>query len=441
MMKNKIYNILTASLVLLAASSCNENGWDDLKAGGNGELQLSSLEIQLNDKETVVTRSRAAAEVEDYLVTITDQNGKMMGNWQYGKMPEIVTLPAGTNYKVKVESHEIQLAEFDRPYYAGEKEFNIETSKITKVGEVEAKFASLRVSIKFDDELKKVLGSNTTVTVKGTNNSELVFTPNETRSGYFAIDGSTTFAAHFSGDIDGVKTENATTFQSVEAGQHHIITYNVKNGPEIPEQTGGIDKPGVSLDVNYDVANGIDHNTSVDEDLLDSSDRPGQEESSDPKDPENPDDNPENPGEDEDKAIVFEAKDSPNFQLNSVNYVTDKNKDSFGKVIVHIIAENEIKLFNVKIESDDQGFLDAINDVLQTEFELTEPGDIKDKLDDLSLTNGDEVKGAKEVDFEITDFIPLLAVFNGNHEFVLTITDNENKVGTKRLKFNINCNN
>ena len=115
-MKNNIYKYLGASILLMGMVSCDESSWVPNSEEGTGSLEMTSISIEVNKSENVVTR---ATDVNNFLVTITDVNDKKVGNYVYGTMPEIITLPAGNGYKVTVESHEVKDAEWDNPYYKG----------------------------------------------------------------------------------------------------------------------------------------------------------------------------------------------------------------------------------------------------------------------------------------------------------------------------------
>lgn len=449
-MKNKYINILAVTL-LAGFASCNDEGWDSPATDKVGEVQLSSLNISLKDADRIVVGSNTRGDdIKDFKVTIRDNSneGKIVGKvYTYGSMPEIVSLPVGNNYVVYIESHDVKDAEFDNPYYKGQSEtFKIEAGKITRLNDIVAKFSSLKVTINYSDELKKLLDSDAAVTVKGSNGSQLVFTASETRSGYFALGESFTLAAHFEGFVDGIRTTTTTTLKDVKEGDHHILTYSIKGTPDIPTQEGQIGKgdsenEGFSIDVSYEKTD-IDSNTTIIEDNIDSSDRPGKE---DPQDPDNGDDEPgkepggednpsdnDNPENPDSGVITFEAEDSPSLKLDEIN-----NVDTFvGNAKIKITATNKIEKFLVKIESTNTTyFIPAIQDLGLEEFDLTnpEPGQ-EESLSALHLDYGNDVKGKTEVKFDITEFVPFL-VFPGEHTFILSVTDTKNKTKVLNLRF------
>lgn len=114
-------------------------------------------------------------------------------------------------------------------------------------------------------------------------------------------------------------------------------------------------------------------------------------------------------------------------------------------VKVNVAAEAGIKTFAVKISSPllTEELLGAIG--LSTEMELTAPAsdDMSAALADLGFPVGADVKGATELSFDISAFIPLIKqLYNGherdsNHNFELTVTDTANQVARETLKFHI----
>lgn len=433
-----LYNILAAGALVVGFTSCHEDiDVPTSPSGDNGTLQLSSLSIDMSDAEKVISSSagRAGADINDFFVYISAQGSdEVLHTYRYGDMPEILTLPAG-EYTVNVESHKIQKAEWEHPYFKGGRDFSITANEITYIEPVTAYFSSLKVTVKFSDELRALLGDDTQVTIKANDEGLLVYTPSETRAGYFeVVDNSTTMIAHFEGTLDGTFTTFDTPFTDIEAGQHRIITYKTKNGPDIPEQSGTINPGGgIGIDADVEIID-KDGNVTVEEDILDGSDRPGQEVI--PDDPgTDPDPGPggDQPGG-ETQAATFEATNSPSLSLESTNEVTS----DFGNAIVTIKCEKGIKNLLVTINTDSDDFYSALDDLgLAKPFDLAYPGDLEEKIGEggLGLATGDQVIDQTEVPFDITLFVPMLAGFPGNHNFTLEVTDNDGQKASLTLKF------
>lgn len=438
-MKRFIYNIMFAGTLLAGLTSCHDeiNG-PEITHGDEGTLQLSSLSIDMSDAEKVIHSSagRASVDLSDFIVAITPKgSAAAYKTFRYGDMPEILTLPAG-EYTVAVESHNIQKAEWERPYFKGSQDFEITTGEITSVTPVTAKFSSLKVTVKFADDLLAVLGDNAKVTILANNEGLLTYTTQETRAGYFeVVDNSTTMIAHFEGDVDGLYTVYDTPFTDIEPGQHRIITYKAKQGPTPPEQTGNIDpSDGIGIDADVDIVD-IDGNVNVDEDILDGSDRPGHEVLPGNPDP-GPGTDPEpGPGGDDDShAATFEATNSPKLDLRGENIATE----DFGNAIVTIKCPKGIKNLVVTIETESSSFKTTLGDIgLDKPFDLAYPGDLEESIgeDGLGLATGAKVINQTEVPFDITQFIGLLVPFQGKHTFVLSVTDNDNQCETLSLIF------
>lgn len=414
---------------MLGAASCSED-WTPPVAE-EGSVNLNSLSVDMSDAEKVSTStvSRASVDLAPFIVTVSN-GADYTRTYTYGDMPEVLTLPVGS-YTISVKSHEVQKAEWERPLYLGTKEFTVTKGKITDIGVVTASFASLKVTVQFTDDLKPLLGDDVKVTVIANDQGSLVYTPSETRAGFFeVVEGSNTMIARFEGTIDGVYTTQDTPFADVEAGQHRIVRYSAKSNPDIPEQSGGISGSGITLDTSV-INQDINSDVIVSEDNIDSSDRPGQEE------PDQPGPGPDEPGPDEpgEKAIDFVPFNSPNLDLDAENVATA----DFGNAIVRISASKGIKSLVVNIHTSNEilpGLLAGMG--LGEPFDLAninEDSTTGDSVKTLNLPFNSQVAGQTEVDFNISDFVPLLVDLAGNHEFTITVTDNDNKAETMTLRF------
>lgn len=428
-MKTKILSLLAFVAIALGTTSCHEdigtNSGDsnNKTEQGEGTINLRSLGLEINNAEKVVVSSRASVDLSDFLIDILDSDGASVKSWKYSEMPELFALPVG-NYYVKVRSHEVQKAEWEHPYFLGEQSFSIANDEVTEIGVVTCKLANIKVTISYSDELRAVMGSDCKVVVKANDSGSLEFAADETRAGYFAaMSGSTTLVAEFSGTVDG-NTEHLTyTATDVEAGQHRKITFKLKTngGGTIPDETGSITvSGGIKLDVSS-IDEDLAGNITIAEDILDSSDRPGKEDGGN-----EPGVDP-NPGTGAEDITFYCATAS----FDEPNLITGED------VVVVITAVNGIEHLVVTIGSTNQDFLTSLNDLdVPTTFDLAYPGDKADIYKgSLGLPVGDEVIGATSLNFDISQFVPLLQAFPGTHKFQLSVTDAKQQQLVKTLTF------
>lgn len=415
---------------MLTVVSCSEH-WTP-PTGSDGSLALGSMIVDVKENANVIVSpgSRAAADVNNFQVTIYDKTGAEAGSWTYGQMPEIVTLAAGDGYVVKVKSHDVEKAAWEMPYYYGEsKSFSIEKNKITEVGTVTAEFKSIKVTVEFTDELKSIVSDDVKVVIEANDEGLITFTKKEVEDGsaaYFeAVDGSTTMVAHFAGSIRGNAVDSKAPFTDIAAGQHRIVRYGVKIGPDVPEPDGSITPGGITIDTEI-VEVDVDGNTTVVDPDLDSSDRPG------PEEPENPDqpgpDEPTPPGPGGEAAtFTSETLDTE----GGINY----SKDWVGDAIVTIDCPEGFAKLEVVIDSDGltPEVLEGVG--LAKKFDLANPGELSEGLEGLGFPIGDAVLGKTTIDFNITEFVPLLNIYPGKSDFIITVTDSKGATSTLTLKF------
>ncbi len=448
-MKTKIFTILSLMALCLGFSSCKDD-WssDDVS---QGQLSLSSMNVEVSNVEKVITSSRAAIDTDAFLVTITNKStGETAGSYEFGSMPEVVSLPAG-KYTLTVKSHNIQKAEWEHPYFEGSKDFEINVGKITDIGQVVCSFASLKVSIRFKEDLLNAIGDDAKVTVVANDGGSLEFTPDETRSGYFAVvEGSNTLVATFTGKINGTYATRAATYTDVEGGQHRIIYFDLKtNDTNPPEEVGNINLGGDSDDESGDGTNSswldistvtvdiISGNVTIDADeSMDSSDRPGQET------PDESDNNNNESGSNDNNNQGGSTTPTGNITFTSaLSFTTPNTIDATdGKVYVH--SDNGFSSFVVKIDGTEDFNNDLPSMGLPLQFDLA---NITDEELAATLSNpagfnfpvNDSFKNTNDVTFDITNFIGLMGSFSGTQRFILTVTDNGGYQQSATLTFEI----
>ncbi len=121
---------------------------------------------------------------------------------------------------------------------------------------------------------------------------------------------------------------------------------------------------------------------------------------------------------------------SETLNIEGTNVITE---DIIAKV--DIAAPNGIEKFEVEIISAQLTKDELQNVGLDSEFDLANPGNLVGPLTELGFPTGDAVKGKTQLEFDITNFMQLLAFFQGTHQFKLTITDVKGLTSTKTLTF------
>lgn len=427
-MKTNIFNILAACGVMFAMSSC-DGAWTPPTAP-EGDLALGAMDVVNDDAQKLVYNDMSRAsdiDLSNYKVSVCPKGGDTpLYTWTYSSMPEVVTLPVG-DYTVVVKSHDVQKAEWDNPYFIGSKNFSVANGKITEVDQIVCKFSSVKVTIAYSDLLKEML-TEATVTVKINDLGILNFDLAETRAGYFeALEGSSTMIVTFNGVINGTAVEKNINITDIAAGQHRIITFGSKVIPPVPEQTGSVD-PTSGIDISADmVTEDIDGNQTIEEDIMDTPKRPWEPE-------------PEEPGPvtppTEDAAATFT---STTLNLSGTNDPKDpKYSGDPGTAAVKIDCPKGFANLIVDIKTDNPNFEASVGEMLPMHFDLAYPGDAGEDLGSIGFPIGDEVIGQTSIDFDISQFVPLLGAFSGTHSFTITVKDSEGAEASKALVFKVN---
>jgi len=425
--------LLTAALAL---GSCSSDDLYGTEEGALGSVYKPGVEVSNVEKVIKDGPSRASYDISNYILDFYKQGETTpYCTYVYRDMPGTVELPEGA-YTVSVRSHDVKKAEWDNPYFTGTSaEFTVAAGEFTEVEPIKCTFSSLKVSIEFGEKLRKVMGDDVQVTVIANDEGKLVYTPSETRSGYFeALDGSVSLVATFTGTVDGHYESITNAFDAVAKGQHRIITYEL--GAKVPEPDqpqGGVGGSGISIDMDYvdeDISGAVDPGS---EETLGGDDEPGK--LPDIVDPDDPDDPiPPVPAE----AITFGGT------LEDGKTYTTRQLSEYNVVIK---AEKGISDFVVRISSTDGltkdtlegvGLTDEFSLVRDTQYFVALGGDPNDpdNPDGLGFPVGDEVAGKTELNISITGFMELLEALGDNTDvFSMTVTDAEGT--TKTLTFTI----
>ena len=410
----KIFNIFLVCLTsLVCLSGCSkENGFGP-EADGTGTLSTKRLmlSVSADEKKKGAPASRAVS-IADFTIEIL-KGGEVVKSYVYSEMPGVIELPVG-DYVARARSGANKPAAWSEPYYTGQVEFSIRKDEITEAQTIECRLSNVRVTVIFTDELKDAMADDCKVNVLMGENAQLDFLKDETRSGYFAyVQGSNTLVATFSGTVDGVMETNSRIHTDVEPGSHYRITYSLhKPGPD--PGAGGSVTPGLTVDCSVEV---VDLNFNVDPG---DDPRPGGGER--PGEGDNPDD-PKGEGPD----VTIEAP----LSFDAVNEVTPASN-----VVINVASETGITVFKVEIISETltPELLAGVN--LTDKLDLVNPGEYESAIAGLGLPVN--VGGQKEVKFDISSFMSLLAIYGDNsHKFKLIVADASGSV-TKVLQLHMN---
>lgn len=444
-MKFKSISIMAWAAAAAAFTGCSDNWVPEVEGAGEGRLNTQSILAEVNTVEdekededvTKKVTSRSSIDLSPFLVDVvrTSDNANV-ASWTYATMPQLPTFAVGS-YEVQVRSRVLKDAEWSAPYYLGSQTFDIRNGEVTDVGPIVCKLANVRVTIDYGPKLLAATGGEGfTITVTSTPGVYLQYTGKETRSGYFAYNGQTTMVARFQGRVNGVNEDFSHVLENIAPGQHRKLTFRLNYNPNTPDdEVGTVDGQGIVVSCSTKTVS-VDGNVIQEEDIQESDDRPNQEEKPKPEDPQ--------PG-DEDK-ITFTSETLANDNGNVLDD-TPNNAADFGEgkkeAKIHIHSEAPIASFKVKINSETLT-ADVLSDVkLAPEFDLADPivttddgekKDLTEGLKGLEFPVGDEVKGATDLDFDITKFVPLTMIYGAaNHRFILTVTDNAGNSKTLTL--------
>lgn len=395
-MRHKISVTLAAALAL-AASSCDES-YTPVE-DKTGQVDLSGLSVQVQDDPLVVESRSSAPEVSQFTATVTTDGGAQVGQWTLADMPGTLTLPEG-RYTVTVSSHQLAPAEWERPYFEGSKTFAITGGETTHVGEVVCRFASVKVTVTFSDELLRRVDEGASVNVSTTGDASLDFATGEGRAGYFAP--TATLVATFRGSVKGTPVEFSRVFGDVSAGQHRIINFSVKTGEGVlPGQTGTVDvQAWIDAEMRHEA---VDADVALEEEILP--------------------DVPVTPGQ---HTITFQ---SSTIDLDGENGV---DGDTY---TVTICADAGVAHLEVAIGTDNDNFRAAVSDLLPLRFDLAYPAGRDEDFKSLGLPVGDQVLGRTSIDVDISQFVPLLSAYPGRHTFTVAVADMAGNSAQRVLTF------
>lgn len=382
-----------------------------------GTLQLSALQLNVINSERVM-RSADELSADDFIIEVRqgDEKGTIVKTYKYADMPEAINVRAG-DYTVIAHYGENKAAEWESPYFYGSQKVTVQADAMAELGEMECKLANVKVTIVCTDRMKQHLGEDAMVHVRvGEKGTVMKFSPDEERAAYFAhVPDSRTLIVELNGTFDGnvMNARRIHTRNNVEAGVHYRITLDA--APDAGTPVGDI---GLNFTINAEV-NSLDLTRIVEYDPFDDGEDPGWR----------PDDGGEEPEQGEAPKIIPSA----DIDLDEVNDVFEGMECA---LTITSTASAGLQVFTVDIVSPTLTPDELERVGLSSHLDLINPDSLKEALTGLGFPVGDEVKGKKKVNFDISRFLDLLKVLPGEHEFRLEVGDSNGKTNAS-LKLRI----
>lgn len=405
---------------VLVFSACHSEAMDENVSHAKGNLNLSSLKTDVDlDIETVYVGSRAdeTVDVSNFLVAIYDSKSQKVEQWKYSEMPEVVSLTVGT-YSIEVLSAEAPSNGFDAPFYKGTAACEIKENELVDVPAITCKLANMLFSVVYDEEFQDKMGNDVVTTISvGENSLDIPYT--ETRKAYLIAPEGETAALNVTlkGTIDGETIDYSKRIDQVRVGVHNIIKYEFD-----PVSDGSMGDGTLNVAIN------VDSSMNESDEVVGTN--PGEEPGIDDFPTEGGEDPGEGGGEQNVPSIIGSDFNGNPFDIE--NDVLDIKGASTLKVEIN--AENGIAHLYVEIQSET---LDVTEVGLMNSFDLAYPGDLEEGLNGLGFPTGANVIGQKHTTFDISTFTGLLVNFEGNHNFVIRVVDQNDLEETKVLKLRV----
>ena len=428
--------ILSAALMMVG---CGTEGFEpgnnnEPELSNKGKLSIEALAIDCrideNDPDMGILSTRAtrnSVDTSNFDCTIINEANEVVKSFKYSERPtEAIELETG-DYLLKVYSGEVPGAAWDSPAYGTEKPFKIVRNETTTISEIVCSLLQIKVTITYSADLLERLGEKT-ITTATIGENTLEYSLTESRAGFFSAPQTNNtielcIKGTYAADKQNFKTiEMNKEVLNVKAGQHSKIHFYIEHAAEGNINVGVTIRDWVTDEI-------IPCNVA---------DKVVEEEWKDPTGGnEGGNDTPVTPTED--PNIVWDGHD-----------ISQREQITAGlDVDLLVSASKGIKEFYVKIESASLtpvelagvGLCDVLNLCYPKQsYDSNNPSqfiDVEEPLRGLGFAVAEEVVNKTFVKLSITQFMGVLQAVSGsdlkNHDFVLTVVDNEGNTTVKTL--------
>lgn len=433
----KLVKLTAVALFAALLVGCNNGnlswgGEENPNISNKGHLSLSEMTVDCrideSDPEVGVlsTRAtRASVDVSNFDCSIINENNEVVLSFKYSERPtEAIELATG-DYIFKMVSGEVPAAAWESPVYGAIKPFKIVRNETTTLTEIVCSLMQIKVTVTYAPDLLERLGEKTITTVSVGENS-LEYTLTESRAGFFLAPEAVNsinlrITGTYAADKENFKIiEMNKEVRNVKAGQHSKIHFYIESADE-----GNVN---VGVQIRDWVTDEIIPCNVADLVKEEEWNGGGNEGGSNP---------PATPAED--PSIVWDGHD-----------ISKRTPIVPGlEVDLLVSASKGIKEFLVEINSESltpdelagTGLCNVLNICYPKQsYDSRTPDnfiDVEDALRGLGFAVGEDVVNKTFVKLSITQFMGVLSAVSGtslkNHDFVITLTDNEGKTTVKTL--------
>ena len=407
----KKFILFSISAVMMLAVSCQKTSITNNQAqGGEGYLSFTSLVLDIDEAVDTKAASSLAPAQNYYQITIEDADGNVCLTKTYKEIKDAdnkVTLPAG-NYVLKVSSTDeaVPDVEWEYPVYGATKEFSITAGELTEIGEITCTLTQCKVSVDYSPEfLSCVTGpGKTTVTIKtGCPLEYTLISANdyEKRNGFFLVEG-TSMTVVFQGSIDGKNKKMTKVFNNIAPKQWRQIKF--------------IQKVNEQGDATFDIViNPLVSDAELNNELLASGETILGED-------------PEAPKGDGGISLNIDYEGGCDPEITDLeNILIVPMSERKMAIRFRALVPNGVKKFNVTIDSDNAGFLAAVDAAKARELDLISPLPDNDIIFEVvPFPHGEEeLLGKTDIPFNLDAAQDAILNFSGHHTFLMNIVDNQ----------------
>lgn len=404
----KLFAVLTVVLTTIACVKTPEQGKTGL-----------TLKVKA-EGEYILVKSNPATNLAEFDVTIEKSTGDFSKSWKYSELPSLIELSDGT-YRIEVSSPTQDIVAWDNPVYFVEKDFVIVDGAVTALDLV-CTLKNMKVTVQPTENFKKeVVDYSITVsyTEAGVDGTFLVWTAQDfndvsvpAKEGYFPVKPLRVTVKGYRSIDKSVYAEVTHRIPEVSAADHHILRIDA-------QLTGQTNVLSLYIDSSVNEKNQDVFVPGFDE-VVEGGVTPGTGIGDDTGSGETP----------TDTTPTLEWPAHPDFPVLDivdgidVNLIVKAPEKIAGFVVY--VSENFQSM--ITVVTDNKPYIDLINDQVAIE-----------NLGSM-LPAGDALLGKTEVNFPLSNLIPLIAQVGNKGEdyvFTLEVTDEKGQKLTKSLTFHL----